>query len=819
MVGSDFNLTSLKARCRAVFSDMPWLSLLVFLGVNIFLTSFVYSQLTVLAWPEWVRHAFVGLLLLFLTALLKLSQVIWLALGYTIGYWFYSWLIRLLIASSHVNDKQFVFWQTGQDGFYQPAFFKELLILLILVLLSQFIRRLWPKVQVFLERWAGLERLILYYLLALSLLEHLPLQRELWQHFGLFGEDKANWSVVVALYPLLFLGLVLSHLSVSAIRGLWKNRSNLSLAILTSLVFAVVASYQLQLPIMFGTALLGETAFSGAMLFQVICLFLTCLFVYLLTNRYLLSTFLLVGLGTLLTVANRLKFDLRQEPLLFTDLIWLKEGDAVLGFVDPELTSKLWFILFGFVVVYLILRLFALKGRLVHHRGKRLVYLAMIASFFVTLTQIFRQETSGRLPEGYPILSRLNNDNPLDWLGFGINAQYKSLTYVWFKQLASKKMEKPAQYSRERVAEVVARYEKLAQEINQSRPNNLTDETLIFLLSESFSDPERVPGVKLSANPLPHIHQIKAQTTSGLMQSDGYGGGTANMEFQSLTGLPYYNFSPSVSVVYVEIVPSLSYIPAISQFYAPEQRIVIHPDSPKNYNRNKVYEQLEFAEFVAHKDTDNPLTAPVAVGALVSDRTVYDNILERMTDESQFFSVITMQNHSPWLLDEPSELTASGEGFSEAANRNLASYVRLLSHTDSETQAFLDQLSELDKRVTVVFYGDHLPGFYPQTTFESQPESQYQTDYFIWSNHDTKRLDYPLINSSDFVAALLEHLEAKVTPYQALLTRVLQEASVDKADLSAEGLAILEDLRVIQYDLTAGKGYILSNQEFFEGNN
>nr|WP_231141098.1 sulfatase-like hydrolase/transferase [Streptococcus equi] len=61
---------------------------------------------------------------------------------------------------------------------------------------------------------------------------------------------------------------------------------------------------------------------------------------------------------------------------------------------------------------------------------------------------------------------------------------------------------------------------------------------MIYILSESFADPARISGVQLAKDPIPEIHHIMEITTSGLMTSDGYGGGTANMEFQSLFGLP-----------------------------------------------------------------------------------------------------------------------------------------------------------------------------------------------------------------------------------------------------------------------------------------
>ena len=75
------------------------------------------------------------------------------------------------------------------------------------------------------------------------------------------------------------------------------------------------------------------------------------------------------------------------------------------------------------------------------------------------------------------------------------------------------------------------------------------------------------------------------------------------------------------------------------------------------------------------------------------------------------------------------------KGFTEEENEKLTSYSRQIYQTDLATQEFLNQLSVLEKEVTVVFYGDHLPGLYPQATFADRPETQFQTEYFIWSNN------------------------------------------------------------------------------------
>ena len=105
-----------------------------------------------------------------------------------------------------------------------------------------------------------------------------------------------------------------------------------------------------------------------------------------------------------------------------------------------------------------------------------------------------------------------------------------------------------------------------------------------------------------------------------------------------------------------------------------------------------------------------------------------------------------MQNQSHWSESTPEDLTAIGEKFSDEENAKLLNYSRLLTHTDSDTQSFLESLSKIDKKITVVFYGDHLPGLYPESAFKNNPEGQYQTDYFIWSNFDAPKLNYPLVN-------------------------------------------------------------------------
>lgn len=69
--------------------------------------------------------------------------------------------------------------------------------------------------------------------------------------------------------------------------------------------------------------------------------------------------------------------------------------------------------------------------------------------------------------------------------------------------------DKPENYNEETMAALAKRYKKSAKNTNGPRANNLTDDTVIMILSESFSDPTRVPGVELTEDPMPNIRAIK----------------------------------------------------------------------------------------------------------------------------------------------------------------------------------------------------------------------------------------------------------------------------------------------------------------------
>lgn len=595
-------------------------------------------------------------------------------------------------------------------------------------------------------------------------------------------------------------------------RDFVKNKPSLSLAFFSSVTIAIVLNYFFQFSLGRTEPFLGiYFTIPDAILFQILVLTAIILFVYIAINQYWIASCLILLVSVSFVIANFIKFGMRNEPVLPSDLTWLTKPATLLGFVDA---SQILYTIGGLVAIVVLSLLgmrYFFKGKIISSWKAQVLLVLSMFLLFINVASVFSDKENGKIKSNVPIISTLNNYQDIDWLGNTSNARYKGLTYVWMNQLTTEVIQKPEGYSKDRLAKIEAKYNELANGINKERQNYLNDQTVIYVLSESFSDPRKIEGVELTQNPIPNIENVMRNHTSGQMQSDGYGGGTANMEFQTLTGLPFYNLSPSVSVIYTEVVPKMNKLPAISDSYSSQNRTVIHLASPSNYSRNIIYKDLGYDTFI-HYGTQG--LQGDHIGGNYSDKTTYNQVLDHLkTDQSQFFSVMTMQNHMPWTEVNPIYMSASYPGFTEAGNKTLSSYVRMLYHTDNATKEFLDKLSKIDKKITVVFYGDHLPGLYPQSAFKDHPENQYLTDYFIWSNYETPKLNYPLVNSSDFSALLLEQTNSKVSPYYALLTEVLHKASVDKKALDSSAQEIADDLKLIEYDMVGGKGYL--SKDFF----
>ena len=579
-----------------------------------------------------------------------------------------------------------------------------------------------------------------------------------------------------------------------------------------------------------------------------------------LTNRFWVATPIFLAVTFIVAVIEHFKVSIRYEAILPSDLNFLKADAGNLMSFMPS--GAQWTILIAvaafaaFVALFVFLnRLDARHGRLFRGSDKQSrsvnaiarLLLILLPGLFFTLYSM-QVSTVGSWAKGF---ATVMGDKPSMWDSV-YDAQRNGPLVAFTRQLNPKVMVKPDDYSEETMKQVAARYEKAAKKINAKRSANMTDSTVIYVLSESFSDPSRVPGLKVNKDSIPNIRKIKQNTTSGLMLSSGYGGGTANLEYMGLSGLSMANFDSSLTSPYQQLVPSEHWTPTINQMWgASKNSIGLHPYESSMYSRATNYKKFGFSHFytltgpdvISHQDKidDSPY---------VSDEATYQSTLEevRKTKSNQFLQVITMQNHMPyhdWYKHNDFKASSTtGKPLKDDEKESIETYQKGASLTDGATAGFLSELDKLDKPVTVVFYGDHLPGIYSSASADDDNSlALHQTDYFIWSNKASgtqgNKIDNADYSSPNFfVAQAAEHMDAKVSPYLAFLTEMHSKISameppvvnniqgwdripegqniylnakgepMAEEDFDAETKQLLADYKLIQYDITTGKNYL-----------
>ncbi len=177
-----------------------------------------------------------------------------------------------------------------------------------------------------------------------------------------------------------------------------------------------------------------------------------------------------------------------------------------------------------------------------------------------------------------------------------------------------------------------------------------------------------------------------------------------------------------------------------------------------------------------------------------------------------------MQNHVPFpgRYDDPATVT----GPDGRPLTDMGQYARGLTHTDRALEHLIGELERSEEETVVVFYGDHLPGTYPDAVFEANSARvRHATPFFVWANFPGPDDRQPTTSPTHFMDLMLERAGAAVPPYYALLDQLRREIPamdrgmlVDAEDsllrrshLSDRAERLLHDYRLVQYDLSVGE--------------
>ncbi|EMF0378361.1 LTA synthase family protein [Enterococcus hirae] len=556
--------------------------------------------------------------------------------------------------------------------------------------------------------------------------------------------------------------------------------------------------------------------------FLLACLVLLMIFLFLVAvlGSFLFGTFFyLVGIG-ILGYANYLKMTYRQEPIYPDDLKMIKE----FGLLKDMTGTISFYLLAGMILLVVAGGCWAIYRSF--KKDKKFQAIRVITLFTTTFALIYISHFNN--PNN--LLRKAYNKTAL-WIPYSQKMNYYNTGFIggFLYNLKIDPMEKPKGYSEEKIKEITSHYQKLADEKNKTASEEQPN--IIYVMSESFSDPSRLNGVEITGDPLADYYAVADQTYSGQMLSQNYGGGTANIEFEALTGFSMGLFNAQLTTPYTMLVPKMNQLPSIVSTLKDQNyhTTAIHPYNTSMYKRKDVYEVLGFDEFIS--ENTMTYTDTIEDNPYISDASAYQEVMDLLKEDDtpQFIHLVTMQTHMPYDGKyQQLEYTAKTEDNSGISS--LENYLQDISYSSQSLKAFTEELKKLSRRTLVVFWGDHLPGIYSDTIQNSnEKHTLHETQFLMFdSQGELEKNEAPVTSPFYFAADLMNQTNQQTTGFYQLLLALQNELPAFERELyyqegqwhretqlNKKQAELYQAYEMIQYDIVSGEKYSLQTN-FFE---
>lgn len=367
---------------------------------------------------------------------------------------------------------------------------------------------------------------------------------------------------------------------------------------------------------------------------------------------------------------------------------------------------------------------------------------------------------------------------------------------------------KPDGYSKE---EILSIFDK--KELGDDNAMLLTQKdedeehpNILFLQLESFIDPMTIQSITLSQDPCPNFRRLMQTYSSGELTVPACGAGTANVEFEVLTGLSVKFFGPGEypykAVLKEKTGESLAY-DLDSLGYTSH---AIHNHRAVFYNRNSVFANMGFDTFTSVEYMKNVEKTPKN---WAKDDVLTECITDALdsTDGRDMIYTISVQGHGKYppeqVLQNPViEVTAAP---SEELKWKYEYYVNQIYEMDQFIKALTDTLAKREEPTVLVMYGDHIPAL-DMTENDLESGNLYGTQYLIWDNMGLKKDDENL-HAYQLAAHVMEMLDMQVG---TIFTYQQNHKNSE---------TYLADLKALGYDMLYGKYYIYGGTNPFKPTN
>lgn len=363
--------------------------------------------------------------------------------------------------------------------------------------------------------------------------------------------------------------------------------------------------------------------------------------------------------------------------------------------------------------------------------------------------------------------------------------------YSFSASVVDQGMTAPRDYSQEQVDTALSKVPAKDTE-TEELPN------IICVLLESFIDPKDINFLNFSKNPVPNFDHLYQNYSSGYLTVPVVGAGTANSEFEILTGMGMQFFGlgeyPYKTILKSSSCESIASDLGKNLGYGTH---VVHNNGGNFYSRRNAFTQMGFDSFTSKEMMNIQEYTPL--GTWPTDDILINEVKKSLdsTPQQDFVYTITVQGHGAYpaekVIPNP-EITVNG-AMNEAKNNEWEYYVNEIHEVDKFIGNLIDMLSKRNEKTMVVFFGDHLPTM-GLTNEDMISGDIFKTKYVTWNNFGAEKINRDL-TSYQLLASVTDqagiHEGTMFSFHQNSQYTMTEEAS--------------RDMELLQYDILYGKRY------------
>lgn len=366
------------------------------------------------------------------------------------------------------------------------------------------------------------------------------------------------------------------------------------------------------------------------------------------------------------------------------------------------------------------------------------------------------------------------------------------LPYCFMASLFNTGINEPNDYSEETIARISKDGEitrNASDEPEEDLPN------ILFVQLESYFDVEEAEFFTTSKDACPNLHEMYDKYSSGYFKVPSVGAGTANTEFEVLTGMNLRYFGPG-EYPYKTILKENTCESAATALEALGYGThALHNNGGNFYSRARVFNNMGFDSFTS-KEFMNILQ--LTENGWSKDDILIDHIVDALdsTRQQDFVFTISVQGHGDYpeekVIEDP-EITVEGIE-DEALKNKWEYYVNQVYEMDKFAGDLVNAIEKRGEPTVVVFYGDHLPTMGLKAE-DLKGRYLYNTNYVIWDNIGLEKEDRN-IPSYQIMADVFDRLGI----HSGTVFNYHQDRRQTKNYLA--------DLELLQYDILYGDQYV-----------